>query len=104
MVGRRAAKMSNLFAESERWGIEPGYHDVFGHWHTVPEDTIESLLQSLRRGGASPVQAGPEAAFSDRDQAYQGDGRRVWGVAVQLYALKSARNWGHGDFGDLKYL
>jgi len=104
MVGRRVAKMSNLFAESERWGIEPGYHDVFGHWHTVPEDTIERLLQSLRRGGASPVQAGPEAAFSDRDQAYQGDGRRVWGVAVQLYALKSARNWGHGDFGDLKYL
>jgi 4-alpha-glucanotransferase len=42
-----------------------------------------------------------------RDRAYQGEQtapRRMWALGVQLYGVRSLRNWGHGDFTDLAAL
>jgi len=40
-------------------------------------------------------------------QAWQGEPGappRMWALAVQLYGVRSQRNWGHGDFSDLNRL
>lgn len=43
----------------------------------------------------------PPHCYSPASLSAQG---KVWGLAVQLYALRSQRNWGMGDFTDLKTL
>jgi 4-alpha-glucanotransferase len=91
-----------LTAKAERWGIEPGFHDVLGGWHPVPRETLDRLVAALSAGG-EPAQ--PTPIDGDHLQAFQGNGRRrLWALAVQLYAVRSRRNWGHGDFTDLARL
>ena len=48
-----------------------------------------------------PLIVVPARAF--RPDFLEGDGR-CWGMAVQLYGIRSRRNWGIGDFTDLRQL
>lgn len=51
--------------------------------------------------GTSRFIVTPKACFTP--QSVQ-DGAKLWGPSIQLYCLRSTRNWGVGDFTDLKFL
>jgi 4-alpha-glucanotransferase len=95
--------MNELTAKAERYGVEPGYHDVFGGWHALPETTLNRLVSAIERTGNRQVSAS-RAEEAPHQRAFQGDGKRHWAIAVQLYAVRSRRNWGIGDFTDLSRL
>ncbi|HRX89405.1 MAG TPA: 4-alpha-glucanotransferase [Steroidobacteraceae bacterium] len=66
-------------------GLPPGYHQL-----------------DLRVGDHAVVSAQLIVASPQCQQyAQSAAGCRGWGVAVQLYALRSAKDWGIGDFRDL---
>lgn len=69
--------------------LEPGYHELVIHAPGRSEGWVCRIIVIPQ-------------------QCYEPDvlvrGERVWGLSVQLYTLRSDRNWGIGDFGDLKKL
>ena len=67
--------------------LPPGYHE----------------LEIILAGASSrcPLILSPNECF---EPAAIVQGRRLWGVAVQLYTVRSRVNWGIGDFGDLQQL
>ena len=92
--------MSDLTELSNRWGIETSYVDVQGNRQQADPDTIRRIAGALASSG-EPA-AWPTKA-TDPQPAFQGAGRG-WVLAVQLYSIRSRRNWGHGDFTDLARL
>jgi 4-alpha-glucanotransferase len=66
-----------------------GYYDLTARGGT-PSHPVEGVLRLILTPGQCYV------------PAELTEGRRIWGLAIQLYALRSVRNWGIGDFGDLK--
>lgn len=55
---------------------------------------------SVEHGGR-----GAEAVvISAPTRCYTGDGKPLWGVFLPLYALRTSRSWGAGDFSDLETL
>lgn len=69
-------------------GMQTGYHHLQLHAIDQPGDPLASMSLIVT----------PERCYQPQVLA---DGQRIWGLAIQLYALRSARNWGIGDFTDL---
>ncbi|MFT4171946.1 MAG: malto-oligosyltrehalose synthase [Rhodocyclaceae bacterium] len=61
----------------------------------------------LREAGASEALASMRVIICPQtcyEQPVLARGGRIWGPVVQIYALRSARNWGMGDYSDLRRL
>ena len=84
----------------EAYGIALSYHDIWGNEHATPEATKRALLDAMHAGDASPDDLAP-AMTRTRQCHMPPPGARWFGPAIQLYALRSRRNWGIGDFTDL---
>jgi 4-alpha-glucanotransferase len=67
-----------------------------------PTDLPEGAYRLHLTDAASVTEEAPLIVAPPK--AFGGDFDRSWLVAVQLYGVRSARNWGIGDFTDLKAL
>jgi 4-alpha-glucanotransferase len=83
----------------EAFGIALSYHDIWGKEHATPEATKRALLDAMHAGEASPDDG--HAMPRGRRCRTPPAGARLFGPAIQLYAIRSRRNWGIGDFTDL---
>ena len=97
--------MDRVLERAAQWGIETQHYDGLGRHWTVQPAVLARLLDAIGAHDGAARPASP--AMVNQQRAYQGNdslGRRSWAVAVQLYGIRSRRNWGHGDFTDLANL
>lgn len=69
-------------------GLDCGYYDLTARSATDAGSVQGTLRLILAPARCYVPQDWPQAA-------------KTWGVSLQLYAIRSAGNWGVGDFGDL---
>ncbi|MBX6425483.1 MAG: 4-alpha-glucanotransferase [Variibacter sp.] len=102
----RSTRLAVGAADGARWRVLSGEDEIArgaisGGGLCVPDATPPGLYRLEAEGLATArLLVAPETAY----QLDDGAGTRVWALAVQLYAVRSRRNWGHGDFTDLAAL
>jgi 4-alpha-glucanotransferase len=90
--------MDSIAERAARLGVATEYVDGFGRRRTVPPESLARIVEAI--GGSGPL---PGPVDVPHRRAFQGPDpdARLWALAVQLYGVRSRRNWGHGDFTDL---
>lgn len=69
--------------------LEPGYYGL----------SLEVGIGSRLERGETLLIVAPPRVYSP---PFLAQGQRLWGLSLPLYALKSERHWGIGDFSDLR--
>jgi 4-alpha-glucanotransferase len=90
MTGR-----AELARRAQARGVAAGYRNWRGEHVEVPDETLAAVLAALGDDEPPPRAAPPGAAVAPVPA------RRSWGLAVQLYSVRSRASWGHGDLRDL---
>jgi len=92
-------------AGPEHQAAEPPQAQLHPAEITLPVDLPQGYHRLFLYDSASSSQPLAEAGLTLCPPACQpASGGRLWGPAVQVYALRSSRDWGMGDFGDLRRL
>lgn len=102
--------MTTSLAElADRAGIESSYIRETGEHCQISDDVKQALLDAMELPRDGPC-ALPEERGREGTETFPCfvpewlQQRRAWGISVQLYGVRSARNAGIGDFEDLARL
>ncbi|CAN7729348.1 4-alpha-glucanotransferase [Neorhizobium sp. LjRoot104] len=100
----RTAESKALNEQDEfanQYGVETKRPSPSGEEVPVSESGRQKILSALKAlppaGARPPASDLPKCFFPDFAST-----DRAWGLSFQLYELRSGRNWGIGDFADLR--